>query len=322
MNAVFRLFFLLITVLSVQRVHAEQTYRVKIRGREESTVTQSIILLGDVVDFESEGSAEDTAVIALKRIRIKNSPPPGKTLALKAQDILNVLRSKGVDFSNVGYSLPQEIHITRAGRELSKYDLRKIIEDHLELTGQKTELKSLKPHQSLVIFPGEVTYEVKERSSSYLGRMSFTVTARNTEGEEVSIDVTSRVDEFREVPVASRGLGRGQIVGPADITMARLNIDALPNSVIPNPEDIIGLEASRTIGTGDLFHRGHLKVPPMVEKGATVKILFKSSTLEASALGEALEDGLDGEVVRVRNVSSRKIIKAKVTESGVVRVSR
>jgi len=49
-----------------------------------------------------------------------------------------------------------------------------------------------------------------------------------------------------------------------------------------------------------------------------VKIVASHDGIEASTNGEALADGQPGEVIRVRNVRSGKVIDAKVVEEGVV----
>jgi flagellar basal body P-ring formation protein FlgA len=301
--------------------YALDKFPIRMIGRARSTVTTSVVQLGDVVDFQAASPQEDNTVIALKRLRLEDSPPPGKELRLTAQDVLNALRQKEVDLAKLGYSLPREIVVLRAGRELKEYELRRIIENHLSVVGDFTELKTLRAIDPAIIFPGKVEFEVQERSSSHLGQMSFSITAVSETGEKVSFDVSTSVDEFREVPVATRALDRGQIIGPSDMAMARLNVDALPKSVLAKPEDIIGLEANRAIGTGDLFHRTHLKVPPLIEKGATIKILYRTKLLEATASAEALEDGIVGQEIRVRSISSRKILKGKVLESGTVQVN-
>jgi len=49
-----------------------------------------------------------------------------------------------------------------------------------------------------------------------------------------------------------------------------------------------------------------------------VKVVASNEGIEASTSGEALGDGQPGDVIRVRNTRSGKVIDAKVIEPGVV----
>jgi flagella basal body P-ring formation protein FlgA len=55
-----------------------------------------------------------------------------------------------------------------------------------------------------------------------------------------------------------------------------------------------------------------------VRRGEPVKMIANNDGIEASASGEALADGQPGDVIRVRNTRSGKVIEAKVLEPGVV----
>ena len=46
----------------------------------------------------------------------------------------------------------------------------------------------------------------------------------------------------------------------------------------------------------------------------------KVGQLRLTAVGEALQDGLAGEMIRVRNVDSNKIVSGRVLECAVVEV--
>lgn len=47
-------------------------------------------------------------------------------------------------------------------------------------------------------------------------------------------------------------------------------------------------------------------------------IIASQDGISASATGEALANGRAGEVIRVRNLGSQKVIEAQVVEEGVV----
>ena len=71
-----------------------------------------------------------------------------------------------------------------------------------------------------------------------------------------------------------------------------------------------------------MFQKRKLDIPPVIDMGALVTLVYRSGGIEATASGVAIESGALGDEIRVRNDSSRKIILGKVLEPGIVGVSK
>ncbi|MXD03568.1 flagellar basal body P-ring formation protein FlgA, partial [Escherichia coli] len=58
--------------------------------------------------------------------------------------------------------------------------------------------------------------------------------------------------------------------------------------------------------------------PVLVGRDQPVMIVYQSAGITASMPGVALKNGRKGEMVKVRNASSQRVISTMVAESGVV----
>jgi flagella basal body P-ring formation protein FlgA len=58
----------------------------------------------------------------------------------------------------------------------------------------------------------------------------------------------------------------------------------------------------------------------LVEKGAAVEMMFVSGALTISASAVTLESGSAGDLVKVRNIDSGKILSGTVMADGSIRV--
>src|SRR5690606_32545004 len=96
------------------------------------------------------------------------------------------------------------------------------------------------------------------------------------------------------------------------------NISRARRGFYSRVEDVAGSLAARRIRTNQLLTPALVASLPAVRRGETVKIVASRDGIEASTDGEALSDGQVGELIRVRNISSDKVIDAKVIEPGVV----
>jgi len=61
-----------------------------------------------------------------------------------------------------------------------------------------------------------------------------------------------------------------------------------------------------------------LKDVPLVQRGKIVKIVFDSGPMRIVTVGMPEEDGMAGAIIRVRNVTSNKIIYARVLGDSLV----
>ena len=65
----------------------------------------------------------------------------------------------------------------------------------------------------------------------------------------------------------------------------------------------------------------HLEQAAAVRKGDQVVINARSGTLSVRMPGEALSDGGLSEQIRVKNLNSKRVIKARITGPGQVEVA-
>lgn len=79
-----------------------------------------------------------------------------------------------------------------------------------------------------------------------------------------------------------------------------------------------GIRTKRDLRPGQPIHKNQICV---VCSGVTVTIEATNGNLSVKTDGEALQDGSFNDTVRVRNLKSGKVIRAKVVNSNLVRIS-
>jgi flagella basal body P-ring formation protein FlgA len=61
-----------------------------------------------------------------------------------------------------------------------------------------------------------------------------------------------------------------------------------------------------------------LKSAPLVRKGKMVKMVFDNGSMQIVTVGLSEEDGVAGNIIRVKNITSNKIIYARVLSDSLV----
>ncbi|KZL08455.1 flagellar basal body P-ring biosynthesis protein FlgA [Pseudovibrio axinellae] len=87
-------------------------------------------------------------------------------------------------------------------------------------------------------------------------------------------------------------------------------------SVVHRMENVVGLEARRTLFPGKPIPNNAVQEPVVVKRGSSVLLVFKENGLEIRAIVEAQESGSIGTNIRVRNPDTGLSVLGKVQEDG------
>ncbi|WP_239481938.1 flagellar basal body P-ring formation chaperone FlgA [Zestomonas insulae] len=133
-----------------------------------------------------------------------------------------------------------------------------------------------------------------------------------------SVLVNSQATVFVPALFASTVIERDQPIGAAQLATQELNVGKAPRGFYQRRDDVIGQTAKRRIRANQPLSPGLLIGPVVIKRGQQVRVVASQDGIQAETQGEALRDGRPGEVIKVRNLSSEKVIEAKVLEAGVV----
>jgi len=135
-----------------------------------------------------------------------------------------------------------------------------------------------------------------------------------------SIYVTARVNQYAEVYVVTNSRARGESLSQADTTLKRTNISLLNNGYVTDFKDVKGKILKRTVSPGTVLTSTMLYRPDLIKRGERVSILARTNSIEIRMRGESLSGGAVGEKIRVKNLSTNKIVEGTITSDGNVEV--
>lgn len=295
----------------------DQDRTATIRGKSEALLTKPKINLSDVADVTAKSPE---AQLELSRIEIGNSPKPGATLELPAQKVLEVLRNQGVDLQKVGYVLAPNITVRRASRTISEHEIEAALQAAISEQAGDIIIKKISLPRDTQVFTGPANIVASLRSSNSGTQRNYEIVLSNSDGESMTLEGRAEIDSWKQVPVATRSLSPGSIVGAPDFGLARLNIRDLPKDAAFNINDLLGKMVQREVAVGQVFRVSALERPAVIKSGSRVTLLVSTGLLEATATGVAMQDGFDGDIIEVRNDASRRIVSGKVRDQSTVEI--
>ncbi|WP_369797830.1 flagellar basal body P-ring formation chaperone FlgA [Microbulbifer sp. HZ11] len=96
-------------------------------------------------------------------------------------------------------------------------------------------------------------------------------------------------------------------------------LSALPKGTLRKRSEIVGQIASRFLPSGYAIQRHQLKTRPLVNRRQPVTLIASGRGFHIAREGHAMDDGAEGDKVRVR-LSSRKVVSGFVTGPGLVSI--
>jgi len=208
-----------------------------------------------------------------------------------------------------------------SGEKAIKEAVRKHVEDNAPWPRERVRVEFFGPMPEVAGPAGQADLKVRSRAGErYIGRTSFTV--RFSKGDTVVREeaVRVRIEVFTDLVVSTRGIMRDAVIGSDDVTVTSKWMDTAPAGILTDAAEAVGKKAVMRLNAGTEISRTMLRSAPVVKKGEVVRIVLESGPMVISAVGLCQEDGGKGDLVRVQNISSKKIIFARVMGSSLVRV--
>lgn len=133
-----------------------------------------------------------------------------------------------------------------------------------------------------------------------------------------SIYVPVRVERHMEVAVLTRNLTRGATLAAEDVQMERLDTTSLGFGYYSSLDELTGQTLRRAAAAGTVITPALVAIPPTIRRDEQVTLLAQRSGIAIRAPGRALADARTGDTVRVRNLSSQRVVEGVVRGPGEV----
>ncbi len=130
--------------------------------------------------------------------------------------------------------------------------------------------------------------------------------------------VPANVTTVIQVLAANTPLRRGHIITAADISLQSRDTSLINIAYLSQPEQAIGKVLKKNLANKTLLTSAVLTEPHVIHKGQHVDLQAGRGGLKVSASAIALTGGAVGEKIRVKNLSSSKIIAGTILAAGVI----
>ncbi|WP_319409774.1 flagellar basal body P-ring formation chaperone FlgA [uncultured Desulfosarcina sp.] len=285
-------------------------------------VEQDSVRLSDIATLTgtSNGRLETLGAIVVAR-----APQPGQTRFVSIDYIRIRLKQAGIDTTSILFKGPQDVRITRQAATLPTQRIQRAVEmairSRMPWKNEDVTISDINLDETLQLPVGKLTYQIlPSRNEDYLGQ---TILALHlfVDGEPVrKVWVNATISVMADVVTVVRPLGKYAVIELADLSLERRDLSGLSSDTVSRIEDVLGNRTTRMIYPQTVLQANMVASPPLVRRGDIVKIVANTGPMIITATGVVKQQGCKGEMVRVMNTDSNRIITARVTGPGAVAV--
>lgn len=130
--------------------------------------------------------------------------------------------------------------------------------------------------------------------------------------------VPVEVRQAQGIVVLTQPVAAGQAITPQMVQLQQRNVATLAGGYFTDTGMAVGAIATRALGAGTVLSMSNVRAAPVIRRGQTVTLQYRSAALTVRAAGLALGDAAPGQVLRVENLGSHRIVTGVVDADGRV----
>jgi flagella basal body P-ring formation protein FlgA len=284
-----------------------------------ASLRQNIIVQGDQIVLGDLFEGLDAA-LADKKVSI--APAPGRRIVFDTRTLDRIARSNKIDWQPT--STLDTATIERAAQTITTEQiLDRLRQDTAKIGGYDKVAITLDNQSLTVLLPTSVPASFTISSLAIdptSRRLTATLTAPAEGAAIVETTLSGRATPLVDVAVLTEGHRNNQLIKADEVTIIQVPIDRVTPEIITKSEELVGKATKRGINAKALVKTTDVQMPVLIKRNEAVIISMRQGTMSLTVKGRAMEDGAKGDVIRVLNISSNRVLSANVDGPGRVTI--
>jgi len=287
-------------------------------------VEGSFITLGQIAEITGDDSA---GVDRLRQLKLGNAPAPGNNVVLTKELLGMRLAATGSDFTGISWTVPELVTVTANFQTLSRQTIiDKVVaaieqQAGLRVNDKNLSIDALGNIQDSIVPVGKLTVNISLPYGIHYSGSTNVVAVINVNGQFVTkITIPCAVKRYDQVAVAAVPITAGEILTLDKLRLERMDTGKLGTGYFTEMKKVIGLMTRRALTPGMVVMDAMVNKPILIKRGSLVTLVARIGSMEITTKGQAMQDGIEGQRIRIKNVNSSKVISGKVLDENTVQV--
>ncbi|AJQ25935.1 flagellar basal body P-ring formation chaperone FlgA [Pelosinus fermentans] len=308
--------------LLIRSVFAEST--VVVFDEQVRVSGAAVINLGQLAKISGDDEENNQK---LRQLKIGDAPVPGSSFVLTKEVINMRLAAAGIDLASAMWIIPDRVTVIGDSQVISAQTLldkgTNTIRDQVGPNVKYDDLHIfyVGREQDVTVPVGNVALSASLPYGIRYNTPTTVMISISVDGQAVTkVGLRFKVNLYRLVTVAARQVNAREIFTEDDLRYERMDTGQIAAGFITDKNKLLGLMARRLITPGMVISDSMVNKPVIVKRGNMVTLTAFIGNIEVIASGQAMQDGYENQLIRIKNVSSNKIVLGKVIDEDKVQV--
>lgn len=127
-----------------------------------------------------------------------------------------------------------------------------------------------------------------------------------------------KISAYVPVVIASKNIFFGQLLTKSNLTIKKVITDKIHSDSFTSINELKNTKAKAYIEKGAILTKNQVQINPLVSSGQLLNIVSSNDKVYVKMSGIALQSGSRGDVIKIRNSHSKKIVFGKIVSSSIV----
>ena len=288
---------------------------VQILGYAEVPANQSV-KMGLIAQ---PGVDETSKFESIENLEVLPARPAGDRRFLGRVEMARALQEAlgGSDFS---FKIPNQMIIESRANFISRFDLNKALKFEALKQCPDCELKIRDVRiPELKDLGGDLlSWSIDASQTKLLGSFLVPIRVQTGSGEK-NFFASGTIDAFKQGYVTRKAIPAGERLTESDLEMKIVNVTYLKGSLL-QAQDLKGQLLAKYVVAGQPLLSGDIKKEPAAVRGQLMKVIAGDETLEINTQAIAEEPGFVGDLIKLKNTETQKLISGKIIDKGLVKL--
>jgi len=285
---------------------------------------QKAFVNNDLVKMKDVALMNATTRGRIGDIVIAVAPEMGKTDTIRKQEIYEKLVGNG--FKNPQLKGAVSVTVQRKGSLINPAFFKEKIHEYIvgHSRWKKGVHVEIVTSKKIAVPDSGIYWQlVPANGQDFFGNILFKIKAISNTSKEVLYSnwIVAKLKITQLVAISNRAIQKKETINSSDIRWEEREITAFFKDAILNEQELVGQRAGRIIQPNSVITESLLEKKLMVRRGGIATLVANFKGIKATSTVQVLANGSYGDIVRVINTQSKKILSAVVTGKNTLEVS-
>lgn len=298
--------------------------KIEINLLDKVTLNEKTVTISDVAIV----TGNDTDLVnKINNIEIGGTPWPNITRRISIDFMKMRLKFSNVNISDVIFKNGKSVEVSVESTLITGMEIAQKAKEYLLNTLSAADRETT---IELVKFPDDQWVPRKESevdinitlvdSAKDRGNVDLIVSATSNSIPLFKVPVSFIVRVFEYVAISKKRIGRNSFVSRENIFMDKRETTKLHGIAVSSIENLSGKMTTTIVQPNTILTEEIIETPPTVTRGSLIKLFIKANGFKIVTKGFAQQTGYTGEIIKVKNLDSKKILYGKIIDSDKVQI--